>query len=504
MALLLSRLASAQNFEDDLQPERSYLIPPAPPSRIGHPDFCRTLSLTYPYMAGAMANGISSVDLVAALATEGMLASFGAAGLPIQRIEAAIDQLQMRVGSRPFAVNLIHSPAEPRWEHDCVELLLAKRVRLVEASAYMDLNEALLRYRLHGICERADGSVETPNQLIAKVSRVELAEKFMSPAPDALLQKLLQKGQLTPSQVDLAKRVPIARFITAEADSGGHTDNRPATVLLPLMQSLRQRIERRYGYHEPILVGLAGGIGTPHAVAAALTMGAAYVVTGTVNQACVESGTSDLVRSMLAEAGQADVAMAPAADMFEMGIKVQVLKRGSLFPMRAQKLFDIYRAHASLEDICAEQRSQLEKQLFRQDLASVWEDTKRFLADRDPGLIARAEANPKFKMALVFRSYLGRSSNWANAGEANRKLDFQVWCGPVMGAFNEWARGSFLETSKNRRAANIGLNLLVGAAILQRSQSLRLQACFVPEPVLDTLLRPKTDAELRQLISGEL
>ena len=27
--------------------------------------------------------------------------------------------------------------------------------------------------------------------------------------------------------------------------------------------------------------------------------------------------------------------MAPAADMFEMGVKLQVLKRGTMFPMRA-------------------------------------------------------------------------------------------------------------------------------------------------------------------------
>ena len=48
-------------------------------------------------------------------------------------------------------------------------------------------------------------------------------------------------------------------------------------------------------------------------------------------------------------------------------------------------------------------------------------------------------------MALVFRWYLGQSSRWANAGEPTRKLDYQVWCGPAMGAFNEWAKGSFLE-----------------------------------------------------------
>ena len=40
---------------------------------------------------------------------------------------------------------------------------------------------------------------------------------------------------------------------------------------------------------------------------------------------------------MLAKAGLADVVMAPAADMFELGVEVQVLKRGSMFGVRAKK-----------------------------------------------------------------------------------------------------------------------------------------------------------------------
>ena len=64
-------------------------------------------------------------------------------------------------------------------------------------------------------------------------------------------------------------------------------------------------------------------------------MGAAWILTGSINQACRESGTSDVVRTMLAETEQADVIMAPAADMFEMGVDVQVLKRGTMFSMRA-------------------------------------------------------------------------------------------------------------------------------------------------------------------------
>lgn len=59
-------------------------------------------------------------------------------------------------------------------------------------------------------------------------------------------------------------------------------------------------------------------------MAAAFAMGAAYVVTGSINQACLESGSSTLARRMLCQADPADVIMAPAADMFEMGIKLQV------------------------------------------------------------------------------------------------------------------------------------------------------------------------------------
>ena len=138
----------------------------------------------------------------------------------------------------------------------------------------------------------------------------------------------------------------MAQDVTAEADSGGHTDNRPAITLSPTLLALRDRLQETHGYPIPLRVGAAGGIATPAAVAAAFGMGAAYVLTGSINQACVESGSSDAVREMLAQAEQADVIMAPAADMFEMGVKVQVLKRGTMFAMRAAKLYELYRAHA--------------------------------------------------------------------------------------------------------------------------------------------------------------
>ena len=110
---------------------------------------------------------------------------------------------------------------------------------------------------------------------------------------------------------------------------------------MPTMLALRDELQAKYGYTQPIRVGAAGGISTPHSALAAFMMGAAYVATGSVNQACVEAGASEHTRNLLAQADMADVAMAPSADMFEMGVKVQVLKRGTMFAPRASKALRI-------------------------------------------------------------------------------------------------------------------------------------------------------------------
>jgi PfaD family protein len=288
----------------------------------------------------------------------------------------------------------------------------------------------------------------------------------------------------------------MAEDVTAEADSGGHTDNQPAIVLLPTMLALRDRMQAQYGYDRPLRVGAAGGVSTPWAAAAALAMGASYLVTGSVNQSCVEAGTSDAVRRMLAQAQQADVAMAPAADMFEMGVKVQVLKRGTLFAMRAARLYELYRAHESLDAIPADERANLEKTIFRAPIATIWEQTQDYFRKRDPTRIERAEREPKQKMALVFRWYLGMSSQWANGGDPARAVDYQVWCGPAMAAFNDWVRGSFLERPEERRVATVALNILYGAAVLIRARTLAAQSIPLPPGV--PRLTPLTSTEITQ------
>jgi len=455
-------------------------LPPLPLENLGEAAFKARYGVRYAYATGAMAQGIASEDLVIALGKVGMLSSFGAAGLGPARIEAAIKRIQAALPDGPYAFNLIHSPSEESIERKAVELYLQYGIRNVEASAFLDLTPQIVRYRVAGLGLDSQGRVEIKNRVIAKLSRRELATKFMQPAPARILKELLDAGKITQQQATLAEQVPMADDITVEADSGGHTDNRPLVSLLPSILALRDEIQDKYHYASPIGVGAAGGISTPASALAALMMGADYVVTGSVNHACIESGTSDYTKKLLAQAEMADVIMAPSADMFEMGVRVQLLKRGTLFPMRSQKLYELYRAYNSLEEIPAAELATLEKQIFKRPVEDIWKDTVAFFTERDPEQLARTEGNPKRKMALVFRWYLGLSSRWSNAGEKGREMDYQIWCGPGMGAFNDWVRGSYLEFPQNRRVVEVGLHILTGAAFLYRLQTLRLQGLQFP------------------------
>jgi trans-AT polyketide synthase, acyltransferase and oxidoreductase domains len=470
----------AKDSNEAKSPVNPVEIPAVPIEVLGDADFRKTYGVRCAFYAGAMANAIASVEMVIALGKAGLLGSFGAAGLIRARLESAVDEIQSALPNGPYAFNLIHSPNEEALERNAVEVFLQKGVHVVEASAYLDLTSSIVYYRAAGLRKAFDGSVEITNRVIAKLSRPEVAGKFLQPAPDTILEKLVAEGKITREQAELARQVPMADDITVEGDSGGHTDNRPLVCLLPTMLALRDQMQEKYQFDVPVRIGAAGGISTPSSVLGAFMMGAAYVATGSVNQACVESGASPHTKKLLAEAGMADIAMAPSADMFEMGVKVQVLKRGTLFPMRALKLYEIYTRYDSIDQIPGDEREKLEKQVFQRDMESIWQDTVKFFTERDPDQIDRAKNNPKRKMALIFRWYLGLSSRWSNVGETGREMDYQIWCGPSMGSFNDWTRSTYLSDPQKRHIVDVTLHLFTGAAYQYRIQQLKMLGVQVP------------------------
>ncbi len=468
----------------DSQPDPSHsshallgTLAPLYPEWLGDRSFNETHRVRFAYIAGEMANGIATVAMVQAMARAEMLGFFGAAGLSYERVEAAVNELvaTLHTGtdSTAWGVNLIHSPNESALEERVADLLIRKEVPLVSASAFMGLTPAVVRCAVAGLTQRPDGSIHRARGVFAKISRPEVAARFIAPAPDEMLRALVQRGLITEAEAQLAQHVAVAEDITLESDSGGHTDNRPLTALFPTILQLRDELSAKHGFARGVRVGAAGGLGTPSAIAAAFSLGASYVLTGSVNQAANESGLSSAGRALLAKADVADVIMAPAADMFEMGVNVQVLKRGTMFGVRAQKLYEIYQHYPSLDAIDTDTKSKLEREFFRAPIAQIWAETKAFWARRDQDELAKAEREPKHQMALVFRWYLGKASRWAIDGEASRTMDFQIWCGPAMGAFNRWTEGSFLSQQANRGVVQIALNLLEGAAVITRAQQLR-------------------------------
>lgn len=461
------------------------------PEWLGDRSFLEVHGLRFPYVAGAMANGINTVALVQAMAQAGMLGFFGAAGLSLERVERSIAELESSLGERhAWGSNLIHSPNEPRLEQAVADLYVRQRVRRVSASAYMALTPAIVGYAFHGVRRDPAGHIQRSNFVFAKISRPEVASRFLSPPPAEMLEALVGQGRLTREEASLARGLPVAEDITVEADSGGHTDNQALTALFPTICRVRDAKVVEHGYARPIRVGAAGGLGTPTATAAAFALGAAFVLTGSVNQAAVESGLSAEGRAMLAQADLSDVIMAPAADMFELGVKVQVLKRGTMFGVRALRLHELYQKHESLQAMPAPTVARLEQEILGRRWQAVWDECVSFFGPRDPHELDKAAKDPKHQMALVFRWYLGLSSRWAIAGESGRRLDYQIWCGPAMGAFNAWVKGSFLEAPESRTVVQIGLNLLEGAAVVTRAQQLRSYGVPVPATAFHFAPRP--------------
>jgi trans-AT polyketide synthase/acyltransferase/oxidoreductase domain-containing protein len=466
------------------------------PDQLGDASFCRDYGVRLPYVVGAMANGIASTRMVIATARGGMIGFFGAAGLSTSAIEAAIIEIKSAVGDAPFGINLIHSPQVPQQEHETVALLRKHGVVNVSASAYIKLTPAIVAYRATGL-SREHGEVKIGHRVLAKVSRPEVALQFLNPAPTAMLDDLRAQGIITQEQHALALITPMADDLTAEADSGGHTDNRAAPVLIPQLIALRDRIVADRDFVGMVRIGAAGGLSSPAAIAAAFAAGAAYVVTGTINQACIEAGTSEFVRDLLSTVGATDVTMAPSSDMFEAGVKVQVLKRGTLFAMRANQLYTLYKSCGSIDDIDDKTRANIERTIFQMPLEEVWQACVSFFSTRDPEELTRADKEPKHKMALIFRWYLGLSSRWAITGEPTRHMDAQIWCGPAIGAFNDWTNGSFLAEPKNRDVVTVAVNLMAGAAALTRAREMQRQGVhpnlaattWTPRKVIDQNLR---------------
>ncbi|WP_205527422.1 PfaD family polyunsaturated fatty acid/polyketide biosynthesis protein [Teredinibacter turnerae] len=432
---------------------------------LGAKSFRKRYNLKYAYLAGSMYRGISSKEMVVALGQAKLMGFLGTAALSLTQIEDDIKYIGSHLAKEQgFGVNLICHLSNPSIEMERVSLFLQLGIRCVEAAAFMLITPALVLFRTKGLRKGANGVI-CDNRIIAKVSRPEVAQAFLSPAPADIVQILFDEGKISAEQAQMAQKIPMSHDICVESDSGGHTDQGVASVLFPVIEQLRNEATRQFSGDEPIHVGLAGGIGTPNAVVSAFMMGADFVLTGSINQCTVESGASSAVKDLLEKINVQDTDYAPAGDMFEIGARVQVLKKGVLFPARANKLYQLYKHYDSWEGIPVSIQRQLEKNYFKKAFDQVWSEVIDYHMGKGQSVtIKEAENNQKHKMALVFRWYFAYANRLSFSGDLRFQTDFQVHTGPALGAFNQWVKNSDMAFWRNRNVDKVAEKLMEASA----------------------------------------
>lgn len=113
-----------------------------------------------------------------------------------------------------------------------------------------------------------------------------------------------------------------------------------------------------------------------------------------------------------------------------------------------------------MDEIDEKVKNQIQEKYFKRSFDSIYEDCKTYFKAQGTGEIEKAEKNPKFKMALVFRWYFNYSAMLALTGKEESIIDYQIHCGPSLGAFNQRVKGTEIENWRNRHVDEIALKLL--------------------------------------------
>ncbi len=445
-------------------------------SKLGSTSFCERYKVDYAYIAGGLHMGIASIDMVKKMANAKMLSFLGTKGRNISEINRDIEILQQQlVPGTSFGVNVYHNINDSHEELQLIKHLLQNNIKIIEAGGFSQITLALAYFRITGLERKNDQRIISKTHIIAKVARPELAEDFMKPISRNLITKLIDNDLITQDQAEIAEGLPLSEDICVEIDPGGVTQRGSLFALFPSIKNLRNRIQTKYNYTEPIHLGISGGIGTPEAAVSAFIMGADFILTGSVNQCTVESNLSTPAKEMLQTINVQDTTYVPDEALFEVGVQVQVLKKGVLFATRAKKLYELYQRYESLDAIPDHIKRQLEDRYFKKPLEVVWQDIKEDYIQREKiAQLKNIEERPKKKMLLIFKYFLKQANRYALEGNLDEQTNFQIQTGAALGAFNEWVKGTSLEVWGNRHVDEIGIKIMETAEVLMKEQFSKL------------------------------
>ncbi|KJK59192.1 hypothetical protein UK12_05775 [Saccharothrix sp. ST-888] len=441
-------------------------VPTITPERLGAASFRARYGLRRAYLVGSAGTGVGSAGLVEALGRAGLMGfhdirpGTAGSGAPVG---GTVPGGAVAGGALLGGVPLGRSGAEAAT----VDALLGQGVDRVESDHPLGPSRELVRFRCSGAHLDASGRPTAVRHVLARVHGPDHAAAFLSPPADAVLDALVRDGDLTDEEAAAGRRLPVACDVWTDAGSGWRTHTADTGQLLCSVRRVAEQAAVAHGYREPLHVGVGSGVGGPESAAAAFALGADFVVTTGINLCAEESPVPAAVRELLAAVGPADTGWAPAADHFELGARVRVVRRGTLFPARANRLLRLYRTHRAYGDIDSRTRRHIESAVLGRPFEELCE-----------GLCAELRAagrpvpdGPRRRMALAFRWYLEESARWAIRAEPGRSADYQLRCGPELAEFNRaasapGASGSAPSGGPDRSVAGIADWIMSGAAEL--------------------------------------
>lgn len=390
------------------------------------------------YAAGGIRDGISSVSMIKKLADSNILGFLGTKGLDIHKIKGLLESAFNMVEHEKIGVHVACDVLKPENNNQQLKLMIDKDIRRLQISGYQKPDEWIYEYRIRNIQYSEKHKVESPYKLLVCVNNLKAAEEFLKPIKKDYIKKLIELKKLTQIEAEMADSLPVCDDICIENTGMGAG----GFGWISSIKKLNERIGQSSSLRKEVRVGICGGIGNPQMLALAFFAGADFIMTDTINQCTVEAETSAHVKDLLQSAKENDFTFAPADDLFEFGERISVLKRGTLYPARAQKVYDIYSKYASVEEISKADTKLLTEKYFGIKLSEMYQRIMKTVSEEERKLISE---QPKYKLGLIMKGYLQECFHQAQAGEKESEINYGIAVERDMADINRWLQGTDIE-----------------------------------------------------------
>ncbi|WP_073587898.1 ACP S-malonyltransferase [Anaerocolumna xylanovorans] len=410
---------------------------------LGSEEFKKDYDVDFAYAVGGMCKGISSAAMIKKLADSRILGFLGTYKLQLHEAEELIDQALASMEHHRVGVNVTYDALNSKDHIGIMEYIIKRDIRNIEVSDYRMIDLSIVKYRLKAIYTDKDSTLVIPHKILAKVSSREMAEKFCSPAPEEMVQILYQNNEITEFEAKYAKYIPMCDDLCIEY----HMQGQSALGYIQTIKEMSRLLYEKYDLYQCPRVGFAGGIGNPQMIAVSFLMGADFVVTGSINQCSVEAATSNIVKDNLQSLDETDFTYAAVSDLFEFGEKKSIVKKGSLYHIRANRLYEVYNRYNSVEEIPADIKNLIEEKYFQKSFETIYSDIYENLTKDNKKL---SKEQPKYKMALIIRCFLDKCFQDALDGRMEGKINYQIISSNAIVQFNHWVKDTELSDWKRR------------------------------------------------------